>query len=262
MLLDGEDLVGAGEERLMQIRGNDISMVFQEPMTSLNPVFSIGEQIAETVRQHTGASRRTAHDRAIEMLQMVGIPAAGKRVNDFPHQMSGGMRQRVMIAIALACEPRLLIADEPTTALDVTIQAQIFDLFLELQQRMGTAVILITHDIGVIARMAQRVMVMYAGNKVEEGPVRAVLDQARHPYTQGLIACVPHLRANAPDDPEPLLEIPGVVPGVAELARPGCPFADRCAQALDRCGVDNPPMSQISEHHRAACWLLPQDAAR
>ena len=257
----GEDLVKAGEERLMQIRGNLVSMVFQEPMTSLNPVFTVGEQIAETVRQHTGASRRDARDRAIEMLEMVGIPAARQRVDDHPHQMSGGMRQRVMIAIALACEPKLLIADEPTTALDVTIQAQIFDLFQTLQQRMGTAIILITHDIGVVAQMAQRVMVMYAGHKVEEGPVQTVLGQAGHPYTQGLIACVPHLRADVTDEPTDLFEIPGVVPGVAELNNPGCPFVARCVQAIDRCVIEQPALTPVNGSHCAACWLLPDSEA-
>ena len=189
--LDGENLLAASETRMREIRGNEISMVFQEPMTSLNPVFPVGDQIAETVRLHQGLGKRAALDRAVEMLAAVGIPVPERRVREYPHQLSGGMRQRVMIAIGLACGPRVLIADEPTTALDVTVQAQIFDLLIDLRERTGTSIILITHDMGAIAEMADRVVVMYAGRIVEEAPVDGILDDPLHPYTRGLITCVP-----------------------------------------------------------------------
>ena len=254
--LEGEDLIQADEARMRQIRGNEISMIFQEPMTSLNPVFTVGEQIAETVREHQGLSRREALARAEEMLRAVAIPAAERRVHEYPHQLSGGMRQRVMIAMALACRPRVLIADEPATALDVTVQAQIFDLLRDLQRDTGTAIILITHDMGVIAEMTQRVVVMYAGRKVEDGPVGQILSNPSHPYTQGLIACVPHLQAEPPVERPLLTEIPGVVPGLAELGRGGCPFAPRCAHAMDKCRQTMPPPTSVGEGHSAACWLL------
>jgi oligopeptide/dipeptide ABC transporter ATP-binding protein len=259
--LAGEDLTRATEARLRQVRGNEISMIFQEPMTSLNPVFTVGEQIAETVRVHEGVSRKAAFDRAIEMLRAVAIPAAERRVDEYPHQLSGGMRQRVMIAMALACRPRLLIADEPTTALDVTVQAQIFDLLRDLQRDTGTAIILITHDMGVIAEMTRRVVVMYAGRKVEDGPVHAILSNPSHPYTQGLIACVPHLQAEPPAERPLLTEIPGMVPGLAELGKGGCPFAPRCPHAMDRCRQQMPPTTAIASGHSAACWLLEQQVA-
>jgi len=251
----GEDLLGISDDRMRQVRGNEISMIFQEPMTSLNPVYTIGDQIGETLRLHEGLSRKDAHDRSIEMLQAVSIPAPEQRVHEYPHQLSGGMRQRVMIAIALACRPKVLIADEPTTALDVTVQAQIFDLLKELQEKTKTAIILITHDMGVIAEMAQRVLVMYAGRMVEEAPVDEMLTLPRHPYTQGLIACVPHLHAEPALVPEPLLEIPGVVPSVAELGRGGCPFAPRCSHRMPRCDERMPPQSRVGHEHDTACWL-------
>ncbi len=239
---------------MRQIRGGEISMIFQEPMTSLNPVFPVGEQIAESVRLHEGLNRRDAADRAVEMLKAVGIPSPERRVSDYPHQLSGGMRQRVMIAIALACGPSALIADEPTTALDVTVQAQIFDLLIELQERTGTAIILITHDMGVIAEMCDRVLVMYAGRVVEEGTVDEILQQPRHPYTRGLIACVPHLDPDPTPERPPLLEIPGVVPALTELGA-GCAFAPRCDQAMDTCTTQVPPTFGPAAGHRAACWL-------
>ncbi|MEM5472877.1 ABC transporter ATP-binding protein [Hoeflea sp. AS60] len=254
ILFQGEDLVQAGETRLRQIRGREISMVFQEPMTSLNPVFTIGEQIAETVRAHFSVSRREARDRAIEMLRLVEIPAAEKRVDNYPHQLSGGMRQRVMIAIALACEPKLLIADEPTTALDVTVQAQIFDLFLNLQQKTKAAIILITHDIGAVAEMTDRVMVMYAGRKIEEAPVDDFINRPMHPYARGLISCIPRLSADPSNEPEPLFEIPGVVPGARQLGAAGCAFAPRCANVLERCREDTPALEMKREAHPVACW--------
>ncbi|USG62513.1 ABC transporter ATP-binding protein [Sneathiella marina] len=261
ILLEGKDLVQASEAALQQIRGNDISMVFQEPMTSLNPVFSVGEQIAETARAHFGIRRSEARDRAIEMLRLVGIPSPEKRIDDYPHQLSGGMRQRVMIAISLICEPKLLIADEPTTALDVTVQAQIFDLFRGLQEKTKTAIILITHDIGVVAEMTDRVMVMYAGRKIEEGPVVDFIRTPRHPYTQGLISCIPTLQVDPADNPDALFEIPGVVPSAAELARVGCAFAPRCAQVLDRCRAEFPPTKFMSKNRSVACWLDTEDTA-
>ncbi len=253
--LGDENLLAAPEARMRQIRGNDISMIFQEPMTSLNPVYTVGDQIAETVRLHQGLSRRDAHAKAVEMLRAVAIPAPEKRVDEYPHQLSGGMRQRVMIAMALACEPKVLIADEPTTALDVTVQAQIFDLLKELQQKTGTAIILITHDMGAIAEMADRVVVMYAGRKVEMADVDDMLARPSHPYSQGLITCVPHLQATPPKERPPLPEIPGVVPSVAELGRGGCPFAPRCAHAMLVCRREMPGIRTVGVNHEAACWL-------
>ena len=260
ILLRGEDLLTASPRRLREVRGNEISMIFQEPMTSLNPVFTIGDQIAETVRVHQGLDRRSARTRAVEMLQAVGMPAAEARAGEYPHQLSGGMRQRVMIAMALACRPSVLIADEPTTALDVTVQAQIFDLLKDLQDRSGTAIIMITHDMGAIAEMADRVVVMYAGRQAEEGPVAEILERPRHPYTQGLIACVPHLTDDPPPERLPLTEIPGGVPPLTSLGR-GCAFAARCPQAFDRCRAEAPPAIAISPGHRAACWLNAEDPA-
>jgi len=263
--LKGEDLLRADERRLRQVRGNEISMIFQEPMSSLNPVYSVGEQIAETVRLHQGLGREAAMARAGEMLRAVGIPAPEKRIREYPHQLSGGMRQRVMIAMALACNPAVLIADEPTTALDVTVQAQIFDLLDELRRETRTAIILITHDMGVIAEMADRVVVMYAGRIVEEGSVEAILDQPCHPYTQGLIACVPHLDPEPSAERPPLAEIPGVVPPLSALGGVGgggCAFAPRCPQAFAPCASQVPPDFQAGPGHRAACWLLERESAR
>lgn len=259
--LAGQELVGMDINALRKIRGKDIGMIFQEPMTSLNPVFTVGEQIAESVRLHENASAKAAHARAVEMLKAVEIPEPEARANAYPHQLSGGMRQRVMIAMALACRPRVLIADEPTTALDTTVQAQIFDLLQSLQDEMGTAIIMITHDMGAIAEMADRVAVMYAGRVVEKGKVDAVLSHPDHPYTKGLIACVPHLS----DTPAPvrarLMEIPGVVPALTDLGK-GCAFAPRCPVSMARCLTDKPELFRTQAQHLAACWVAEQEAAQ
>ena len=253
VLLDGEDLLRLSEPDMRKVRGNRIGMIFQEPMTSLNPAYTVGDQIGEAVRLHQGLSRQTALQRAQEMLEAVGIPAPARRVHEYPHQFSGGMRQRVMIAMALACKPDVLIADEPTTALDVTVQAQIFDLISDLRERTGTAVVLITHDMGAIAEMADRVAVMYAGRIVEEGAVVDVLEHPLHPYTQGLIACAPGRRQTAPG--EPLLEIPGTVPSLLER-RGGCAFAARCAHVMPRCRQGLPAETRLDGGaRRVLCWL-------
>ena len=254
--LEGRDLLRLDEAEMRDIRGNDISMIFQEPMTSLNPVLTIGHQIAEALRLHQELSKHAANEKAVEMLRLVKIPEPAQRAREYPHQLSGGMRQRAMIAMALACNPRVLIADEPTTALDVTIQAQILDLILELQQQLGTALILITHNLGVVAETAQRVIVMYAGKKVEEAEVDALFAQPLHPYTHGLLASIPRLdimagRNNASVDR--LQEIPGIVPALNNLP-PGCTFAPRCAFADDRCRAQFPPYEQLRPGHWAACW--------
>jgi len=253
--LDGEDLLTAPDRRMRDVRGNEISMIFQEPMTSLNPVFSIGDQIAETVILHENKNKSEGWERAVAMLDAVGIPEAARRARDYPHQLSGGMRQRVMIAMALACQPRVLIADEPTTALDVTVQAQIFDLLVELREKTGAAIILITHDMGVIAEMTERVVVMYAGRKVEDAPVNEILANPKHPYTKGLIACVPHLSAEPPKERPPLLEIPGVVPSLTKLGQ-GCPFAPRCSQAIEKCRQEMPERHVAGPQHNVACWVV------
>jgi len=258
--LDGRELVGLDHESLRQIRGKDIGMIFQEPMTSLNPVFTVGEQIAESVRLHENASPKAAMARAIEMLRSVEIPEAELRARAYPHQLSGGMRQRVMIAIALACRPRVLIADEPTTALDATVQAQIFDLLQDLQNEMGTAIILITHDMGAIAELADQVAVMYAGRVVEKGTVDTVLSAPQHPYTKGLITCVPHLESDPPLEREVLLEIPGVVPALTELGK-GCAFAPRCFEKISRCAEAKPELSASEDAHLTACWVAERGTA-
>src|SRR5213595_306323 len=250
----GRDLLGLSEAEMRQIRGNEISMIFQEPMTSLNPVLSIGRQIGETLRLHQGLSDRAARQRAIEMLRLVHIPEAERRIEQYPHELSGGMRQRVMIAMALACNPKLLIADEPTTALDVTIQAQILDLMRELKTKIGAAIVLITHDLGVVAEMAQRVVVMYAGRKAEEAPVSRLFRRPLHPYTKGLLASVPKLGASlAPERLPRLAEIAGTVPSLKEEI-PGCPFAARCAFATDICTRAMPPFEEKEAGHYAACF--------
>jgi len=257
--LHGRNLLGLSEKQMQDVRGNAISMIFQEPMTSLNPVFTVGQQITESIRRHQRLSRNEARDKAEEILMAVGIPAAGQRLSQYPHELSGGLRQRVMIAIALSCRPAVLIADEPTTALDVTVQAQIFDLLAEIQEQTGTSIILITHDMGVIAETAQRVAVMYAGRKIEEGPVRDIIDHPRHPYTRGLIACAPHLVAD-PGEERPLLtEIPGVVPDLRLVGR-GCPFAPRCTQAVAECREEMPPEESAGPLHRVACWKMGETA--
>jgi len=255
VLLDGRDLLRLDEAEMRQVRGNDISMIFQEPMTSLNPVIAIGRQIAEALRLHQDLSAAAARDKAVEMLRQVRIPEPEQRAREYPHQLSGGMRQRAMIAMALACNPRVLIADEPTTALDVTIQAQILDLILALQAELGTAVILITHDLGVVAETAQRVIVMYAGKKVEEADVAALFAQPLHPYTQALMGSIPRLTVmgGAAAAPSRLKEIPGMVPSLIDLP-PGCAFAPRCSFADARCRAEYPPFEQKSPAHWAACW--------
>ena len=254
IVLDGEDLTQVTDRRMRQIRGNDISMIFQEPMTSLNPVYTTGEQIAEILRRHQGLSRRQAWDYSIELLDAVGIPNPKDRAEDYPHQMSGGQRQRVMIAMALACRPKVLIADEPTTALDVTVQAQIFDLLHQLRRETGTALLLITHDMGVVAEIAERMIVMYAGRKVEEGPVDQVIAHPRHPYTKGLISCVPHITEHLTDDRPPLTEIPGIVPPLGQFGRDLCLFASRCAYASEKCREARPTDQVFETSQRAACW--------
>jgi peptide/nickel transport system ATP-binding protein len=254
VLLHGENLLQVSEQRLRQIRGKEISMIFQEPMTSLNPVFTVGDQIAETVRVHEGVGKREGLNKAVEMLRDVGIPVPERRVREYPHQMSGGMRQRVMIAMALACQPKVLIADEPTTALDVTVQAQIFDLLQELQNRTGAAIILITHDMAVIANVARRVVVMYAGYKVEEGLVKDIISNPRHPYTRGLQRCVPHLKKDPGIEREKLMEIPGIVPDATQIGT-DCTFNLRCKHTMDQCREKMPPSVQVGESHYVACWL-------
>ena len=254
VLMDGRDLLALSQAQMNQVRGNQLSMIFQEPMTSLNPVLTIGYQIAEVLRRHQGVSRSAAADQAVAMLTLVRIPEPARRAAEYPHQMSGGMRQRVMIAMALACRPRLLIADEPTTALDVTIQAQVLELIRDLQQRLGTAVLLITHDLGVVAETADRVIVMYAGRKVEEAPVRTLFTTPRHPYTRGLLRSMPRLGASAAAQvTEPLVEIPGMVPALHALP-PGCAFAPRCPLAQDLCRRQAPAYEPFGAGQWAACW--------
>jgi len=252
VLFEGRDLLALSAAQMRSIRGDAISMIFQEPMTSLNPVLTIGKQVREVLTLHRGLSREDASRRALEMLRLVHIPEAERRIEQYPHQLSGGMRQRVMIAMALACEPRLLIADEPTTALDVTIQAQILDLMRELKRRTGAAIVLITHDLGVVAEMAQRVVVMYAGRKVEEASVGDLFARPRHPYTRGLLDSMPKLRAGG-DDARRLAEIPGTVPSLMEPIV-GCTFAPRCAFATERCRIEYPPLEEKAPGHVAACW--------
>lgn len=259
VLFQGEDLVQASEERMREVRGNRISMIFQEPMTSLNPVFTVGDQIGESLKLHAGLDGDAARAQAIAMLKQVGIPAPERRVDEYPHQLSGGMRQRVMIAMALACRPDILIADEPTTALDVTVQAQIFDLLRELQRDKGTAIVLITHDMGAVAEMADRVMVMYAGRVIEQGSCAQVLGQPGHPYTQGLINCLPELGSSQHAERTDLPEIAGMVPSIWALGT-GCAFRERCPQALAVCAHEVPPMVDLADStatapHRSACWL-------
>ncbi|MCW5634760.1 MAG: ABC transporter ATP-binding protein [Rubrivivax sp.] len=253
VLWQGRDLVPLGPSEMQKIRAKEIAIIFQEPMTSLNPVFTVGDQIAESVRLHEGLSKRAAMERAIEMLRLVKIPTPERRVREYPHQFSGGMRQRVMIAIALACNPKLLIADEPTTALDVTIQAQILDLMQELKDRLGMAVMLITHAMGVVAEVAQKVVVMYAGQVVEEAPVAELFARPKHPYTQGLIRSIPRIDLAATHKAR-LEAIPGTVPKLIEPA-PGCRFAARCKYAEAACLDATPPLRAIAPTHKVACFL-------
>ncbi|MBV8189275.1 MAG: ABC transporter ATP-binding protein [Alphaproteobacteria bacterium] len=254
--LGGRDLLKLSEEEMRRVRGNDISMIFQEPMTSLNPVMTIGKQIAEALILHRDLGRKAALKRAVEMLDLVRIPAAVQRAKEYPHQLSGGMRQRAMIAMALACNPKVLIADEPTTALDVTIQAQILQLILDLQQEFAAAVILITHDLGVVAETARRVIVMYAGRKVEEAEVGELFSRPMHPYTMGLLASIPRLdlmRGEAARNNARLQEIPGIVPPLFDLPE-GCAFAPRCTRADDTCRTRRPVYQEKRPGHWAACW--------
>jgi peptide/nickel transport system ATP-binding protein len=256
----GNELLQLSEREMRGIRGDDISMIFQEPMTSLNPVLTVGRQIRETLRMHQGLDKRAAEARAIEMLTLVGIPEPKRRVREYPHQLSGGMRQRVMIAMALACHPKLLIADEPTTALDVTIQAQILKLMLDLKRRVGAAIILITHDLGVVAEIAERVMVMYAGRKVEEAPVAELFGSPRHPYTQGLLGAVPRLGSSLAGSAKRLAEIPGQVPDLKKPVQ-GCVFAGRCSFATDLCRQFAPGLEPKAPRHIVACHYAPKEAA-
>ena len=253
IVFEGTDLIGLDEAKMRAIRGNRISMIFQEPMTSLNPVMTIGQQITEAVRLHRSLSRKQAREQAVEMLRIVRIPAPEQRAREYPHQLSGGMRQRAMIAMALACRPALLIADEPTTALDVTIQAQILALMLDLQKQLGMGLILITHDLGVVAQTAQRVIVMYAGKKVEEADVETLFANPRHPYTRGLMASIPTLPSPGSEADARLVEIPGIVPSLTRLPA-GCAFAPRCELAIERCHQEYPPLLDWGGNHLAACW--------
>jgi len=253
--LRGLEITGLGEEEMRHIRGNRISMVFQQPTSCLNPVFRVGDQISESLIIHRGYNRQQARQRAIELLTMVGIPSAKTRIDSYPHEMSGGMCQRVMIAMALSCEPELLIADEPTTALDVTIQAQILELMRDLKNRYDTGIVLITHDLGVIAEMADNVVVMYAGEVVEESPVGELFEAPKHPYTQGLLASIPVLG----EIKEKLAVIPGSVPSLRNLP-PGCRFAGRCPHVMDICREKKPDLLKISDIRTARCWLYSDEA--
>ena len=246
----GNELIALPPAQLRSLRGSDMAMIFQEPMTSLNPVFTVGDQIAEAITLHQNLDHEKAFKQAIELLDRVGIPSPEKRARDFPHQLSGGMRQRVMIAMAVSCRPKILIADEPTTALDVTVQAQIFDLLNEVQREFGAAIILITHDMGAISEMADRVAVMYAGRIIEEGRADDILDHPQHPYTRGLISCIPSLDQTQ----DRLREIPGIVPPLHELGA-GCAFAERCDHAFDRCLRARPSLSTAG-HHPNACFAV------
>ncbi len=251
ILFQGRDLLHLPEKALQTIRGRDMAMIFQEPMTSLNPVMRVGDQVAESLRHHLGLDRQQGMARAVSLLEQVGIPSPEQRVRDFPHQMSGGMRQRIMIAMALACRPSLILADEPTTALDVTIQAQILGLLRSLRSEQGTAVILITHDLGVVAENCDHVAVMYAGSVMETCGVTELFTHPLHPYTKGLMACVPSLDHA---DTGPLATIPGVVPDLLDVPA-GCPFSNRCDKAFDRCLAERPGPSLPRQGHTVCCWL-------
>ena len=250
-IFEGEDLLKLSEQRMQKIRGSKIAMVFQDPMTSLDPTMKVGRQITESLKKHLGMSGNRARERAVELLEMVGIPNAEERVRQYPHQFSGGMRQRVVIAIALACEPQILIADEPTTALDVTIQAQILELLRDLQERIGTSVILITHDLGVVAQTAHRVAVMYGGKVVETGTVREIFYNPQMPYTWGLLSSIPLPTADRSQD---LIPIPGSPPDMSDPPE-GCPFTPRCPYAMRICAEEMPGYTTFSAEHKAACWL-------
>ena len=254
IIFDGQDILELSNKEMRAIRGNDVSMIFQEPMTSLNPVFRVGDQIGSILRLHQGLSKEEAHNASIDLLTQVGIPAPESRVNDYPHQMSGGMRQRVMIAMALACNPKVLIADEPTTALDVTIQAQILDLLRTLQQERGMAILLITHDLGVVAEMADEVAIMYAGKIIERAPVQSLFEEKAHPYTQGLFNSLPNLEALS----DRLETIRGQVPAATDFPT-GCRFHPRCPKAMQVCRESVPTTCSIGDQHEVSCWLFDAD---
>lgn len=253
IIFEEKNLLDLGKSEMRKIRGNRISMIFQEPMTSLNPLFTIGFQISEAIRLHQGLSKKEALDRSIEVLGLVGISSPEKRVHDYPHQMSGGMRQRVMIAMALSCEPALMIADEPTTALDVTIEAQILDIMRELKEKTGTSILLITHNLGVIADSAQDVIVMYAGKIVEHASVDELFENPYHPYTVGLMKSIPHL--DEEDSDKSLFVIPGIVPSLYDLPM-GCKFSNRCNYTFRKCFEEEPPLLEIAPGHTCRCWLF------
>ena len=257
ILFKGKNLIDLSEEEMRKIRGNRISMIFQEPMTSLNPVFTIGNQIQETIKLHQGLSKRESLEKAIEMLRLVNIPSPERCVNQYPHELSGGMRQRAMIAMSLACNPEILIADEPTTALDVTIQAQILDLLNKLKEELGMAIILITHNLGVIAETVNRVLVMYAGKIVEEAKTKTLFENPQHPYTRGLLKSIPRLGDKVRHGKVRLSEIPGVVPSLYEIPS-GCKFSTRCPSVMDICKEKEPELKEIEKDHFSACWLTNQ----
>lgn len=256
IFLKEKDILKINIKDMLNIRGDEISMIFQEPMTSLNPVFTIGRQVSEAIVTHQRLNKKDALNKSIEMLTRVGIPSPGKRVRDYPHQLSGGMRQRVMIAMALSCKPSLLIADEPTTALDVTTQAQILDLILKMKEEQGSSVIMITHDLGVIAEVAQRILVMYAGKVVEEADVRTLFQNPLHPYTQGLLASIPYLQTDGGGrvKKRKLHEIPGIVPSLLDLP-PGCKFHPRCPHKIEKCTREEPVLKLSEKGHLVSCWL-------
>ena len=256
---EGSNLLRLSPAAMRQVRGKDIAMIFQEPMTSLNPVYTIGDQIAETYVIHQGMNKTEAFQGAAEMLRLVGIPAPERRVHEYPHQLSGGMRQRAMIAMAMACRPKLLIADEPTTALDVTIQAQILDLMLGLQEEVGMAILIITHDLGVIAEVSDEVVVMYAGQVVEYASIETLFLQPRHPYTLGLMASIPQLGRKFREGKARLKEIPGLVPNLIRLP-PGCLFQPRCPMAFHACTKERPPLFSLDAGHGVRCWLVEKEA--
>jgi oligopeptide/dipeptide ABC transporter ATP-binding protein len=254
ILFEGANILDLTPDKIRQIRGNAISMIFQEPMTSLNPVLTIGEQISEAIRLHQGVTRQEAWQRAVEMLRTVQIPSPDARAHEYPHQLSGGMRQRAMIAMALSCHPQLLLADEPTTALDVTIQAQIIDLMQQLKEELQASIVLITHNLGVIAGMAKRVVVMYLGKMVEEAPVKDLFREPLHPYTRGLLESIPWIGQKLKTGKRLLQEIPGIVPNPLEMPE-GCRFHPRCSQAMDVCRKEEPPLVQLDGGRKVLCWL-------
>ncbi|SKC86082.1 oligopeptide transport system ATP-binding protein [Maledivibacter halophilus] len=258
ILFKGEDIVKKSDKEMMSIRGNEIAMIFQDPMTSLNPVYTIGDQIMEAIRRHQGLSKSEARKKAIEMLELVGIPSPEDRIKNYPHEFSGGMRQRAMIAIALSCQPDLLIADEPTTALDVTIQAQILELMKDLKDKINTSIILITHDLGVVADVCSRIVVMYGGLIMEEGTSQEIFYEPKHPYTMGLLKSIPRLDLG---EKKRLVPIEGTPPDLIKPPK-GCPFASRCPYSMKICMEHRPPYFEVSKGHRSMCWLLHEEAPK